>query len=185
MNANLNEYWRRVKTLVNEYLVGIDIGTSGCKAALFTPEGEVVYQGTSAYRTYYPEPGHAEQNPEDWWKAVCESVRRMLETTGIDPRQIKGIGVDGQSGAAIPMDGRGRPLRPAMIWLDRRSVKECEWIADKVGRERLFEVSGNPVAPSDVSGKIRWMQVNEPDLYKTTRKFVQCNSYVVYRLTGR
>jgi xylulokinase len=169
----------------NEYLVGIDIGTSGCKVALFTPDGNVLFQGTKPYTTHYLHPGYAEQNPEDWWRAVCDNLRDMLKHTGIDPRQIKGIGVDGQSGAAIPMDESGKPLRNAIIWLDRRSVKQCEYLNQTIGQEKLFAVSGNPMSPSYVTGKILWIQENEPDLYQQTKKVLQCNSYIVYKLSGK
>lgn len=174
-----------VKPIVpDEYLLGIDIGTSGCKAALFTLDGEVVFQGTQPYPTHYPKPGYAEQQPDDWWRAVCGNVREMLQATGIDPRRIKGVGVDGQSGAAIPMDERGRPLRSAIIWLDRRSARECEQLVREIGPEKLFEVSGNPMSPSYVTGKLRWIREHEPELYRQTKRLLQCNSYIVYKLSG-
>jgi xylulokinase len=170
--------------MFSQYLVGIDIGTSGCKVALFTLDGDVLFQGTKPYTTYFPHSGYVEQNPEDWWRAVCDNLHEMLNQTGIDPRQIKGIGVDGQSGAAIPMDPYGRPLRNAIIWLDRRTVKQCEELTQTIGHDKLFGVSGNPMSPSYVTGKIRWIQENEPILYRQTHKILQCNSYIVYKLSG-
>jgi len=170
--------------MTNQYLAGIDIGTSGCKVALFTPDGEVVFQGTTTYPTHYPLPGYAEQQPEDWWRAVCHGLKQMLQRTGIDPKRIKGVGVDGMSGAAVPMDGQGRALRSAMIWLDRRTVKQCESLTERIGEDKLFAVSGNPMAPSYVTGKIVWIKENQPELYRRTDKLLQCNSYIVYRLTG-
>ena len=171
--------------MTNHYLVGIDIGTSGCKVALFAPDGDILFQGTTSYQTHYPLPGYAEQNPDDWWRAVCDGLRQMLHRTGIDPKRIKGVGVDGMSGAAVPMDGQGRALRNAMIWLDRRTVKQCESITERIGAEKLFAVSGNPMSPSYVTGKMLWIKENEPDLYKRTEKMLQCNSYIVYKLTGK
>ncbi|MDF2959660.1 MAG: carbohydrate kinase [Paenibacillus sp.] len=170
--------------VLNTYLVGIDIGTSGCKVALFDPDGDVLFQGTQPYQTHYPQAGYAEQNPEDWWRAVCVNLRDMFKQTGINPKQIKGIGVDGQSGSAIPLNRNGRLLRNAIIWLDRRTVKQCDQLVESIGQERLFAVSGNPMAPSYITGKLRWLQENEPELYKETSKFVQCNSYIVYKLTA-
>ncbi|TDF98582.1 xylulokinase [Paenibacillus piri] len=169
----------------NSYLLGIDIGTSGCKVALFEPDGTVVFQGTEPYPTYYPQPGYAEQNPEEWWRAVCVNLHRMFKQAGVQPHHIKGIGVDGQSGAAIAVDQRGQPLRNAIIWLDRRSDKQCAQLLDTIGSEKLFAVSGNPLAPSYVTGKLLWMQEHERHLYGQAAKLVQCNSYIVYKLTGR
>lgn len=165
------------------YLVGIDIGTSGCKVALFTLDGDILFQGTRPYPTHYPYAGCAEQNPEDWWRAVCENLRDMFHRTGIDPRHIQGVGVDGQSGAAIPMNVQGKALGNAMIWLDRRTVDQCERLSQAIGQETLFEVSGNPLAPSYVTGKIAWIREHEPDLFRQVYKWLQCNSYVVYKLT--
>ncbi|WP_027086284.1 xylulokinase [Cohnella panacarvi] len=169
----------------DEYLIGIDMGTSGCKLALFNPDGTLVYQGTKVYPTHYPQPGFAEQNPEDWWRAVCDNLHDMFAVTKIAPHLIRGIGVDGQSGAMIPMDDLGKPLRNAMIWLDRRSSRQCEDMVRNIGAEKLFDLSGNPVSPSYVTGKIMWMKEHEPELFLKTKKILQCNSYIVYRLTGQ
>lgn len=171
--------------IANSFLVGIDVGTSGCKIALFTPDGDILFQGTTRYPTHYPQPGSVEQNPGDWWKAVCDGLRQMFHRTGIHPAHIKGIGVDGMSGAAVPVDRQGRALRNAMIWLDRRTVRQCETIAERIGAERLFAVSGNPISPSYVTGKVLWIKENEPDIYSRTEKVLQCNGYIVYKLTGR
>jgi xylulokinase len=170
--------------VAGEYLAGIDIGTSGCKAALFTTDGELVFQGTQPYPTYYPAPGFAEQNPEEWWAAVCRNLRSMLLQTGVDPKRIKGIGVDGQSGSAIPMGKRNRPLRNAIIWLDRRSAAQYEALKRSVGEDEIFAVSGNPLSPSYVTGKILWIKEHEPDLFAQTEKMVQSNGYIVFKLCG-
>lgn len=170
--------------VAGEYLVGIDIGTSGCKVALFTADGEVLFQGTKSYPTYYPAPGYAEQNPEEWWEAVCQNLRQMFRQTGVDPKRIKGIGVDGQSGSAIPMGKHHRPLRNSIIWLDRRSVEQYESLKRSVGEDEIFAVSGNPLSPSYVTGKILWIKEHEPDIFAQTGKMIQSNSYIVFKLSG-
>ncbi|WP_027417964.1 xylulokinase [Aneurinibacillus terranovensis] len=169
----------------NEYLLGIDIGTSGCKVAAFTKDGQVAFQRTEEYETLHPAPGYVEQNPEDWWNAVCRATGRMMAESGISRGEVKGIGVDGQSWAAIPVDRNGTPLRNAIIWLDRRAVKQCEELKRTIGEDKIFSVSGNPLSPSYTTGKILWMKENEPELYRKTYKFLQCNSYIVYKLTGK
>jgi len=166
------------------YLLGIDIGTSGCKIGLFTADGTPLFQSAHPYKTIYPDPGYAEQDPEEWWRAVCHTVRRMLAETGMDGKRIRAIGVDGQSGSALPVDRAGNPLRHAMIWFDRRSAKQCEEMRRNVDEEELFRISGNPVSPSYTTPKMLWMKEKEPELYKKTFKFLQSNSYIVYKLTG-
>jgi xylulokinase len=166
------------------YLLGIDIGTSGCKLAAFTPEGDPVFQCTEKYETLYPAKDCVEQNPLDWWEAVCRATQRMFAQTAIQPRDIRAIGVDGQSWSMIPLDAGGGVLRNSMIWMDRRAVKQCEQMKRLVGAERIFSVSGNPLSPSYTTGKILWMKEHEPELYRRTHKVLQCNSFIVYMLTG-
>ncbi|MEG2316915.1 MAG: FGGY family carbohydrate kinase, partial [Clostridia bacterium] len=89
-------------------LLGIDLGTSACKVALFAPDGSVVAQATADYPVFYPKPGWAEQNPEDWWQAVQRALHEVLE--GVNAADIAGIGVDGQSWSAILMDQAGEVL---------------------------------------------------------------------------
>ena len=93
-------------------LLGIDLGTSACKTALFDPDGRVLAQESEEYPVYYPQPGWAEQEPEEWWRAICTAVRRTLRNSGIRPEQVAGVGIDGQSWSAIPVDRDGRVLAP-------------------------------------------------------------------------
>ena len=83
------------------YLLGIDIGTSACKVAVFEKSGTVVAAANGDYPVYYPKEGWAEQNPEEWWSAVCQAVKKVIEKAGIQPEEIAGIGIDGQSWSAI------------------------------------------------------------------------------------
>ncbi|MBZ4645731.1 MAG: carbohydrate kinase, partial [Clostridia bacterium] len=101
--------------------LGIDIGTSACKVALFDLEGKVIAQSTKEYPVYYPAPGYVEQNPQEWWKGICDAVREAINTAKIDPKQIAGIGVDGQSWSAIPVDKEGNVLYNTPIWMDTRA----------------------------------------------------------------
>lgn len=99
------------------YLLGIDIGTSACKAAVFDRNGEVIASASEEYPVYYPHPGWAEQDPQDWWRAVCTAIKRMA-ADGVDLSEIAGVGIDGQSWSAIPVDQAGNVLART----DRKSV---------------------------------------------------------------
>lgn len=103
---------------MKQYLLGIDIGTSACKIAIFDGDGRVIASGNGDYPVYYPQAGWAEQNPEEWWSAVCRAVRETLEKGKVNPGEIAGIGIDGQSWSAIPMDKNGEVLTNT----DRKSV---------------------------------------------------------------
>ena len=103
---------------MRELLLGVDIGTSACKVAVFNKQGEVIASGNGGYQVYYPHPGWAEQNPDEWWSAVCSAIGDVLKKGNVKPEEIKGIGVDGQSWSAIPIDKDGNVLTNTPIWME-------------------------------------------------------------------
>lgn len=167
-----------------DLLLGIDIGTSGCKIAVFSPDGRVVCTVTEEYPVYYPSPGYVEQEPDDWWNAVCRGTRRMMQEHCIDAAQIAGIGVDGQGWAAVAVDRDGNVLTRNPIWLDTRSEAICKELNETVGEDRIFNVSGNPLKAQYTTGKIIWYQRSMPEVYRRIDKILQSNSFIVYRMTG-
>jgi len=169
---------------MKKWLLGIDIGTSACKVALFSHDGQVAAQGSGDYRVYYPQSGWAEQNPEEWWQAVCGAVRTMLDESGIDPAEISGIGIDGQSWSAIPMDRSGKVLCNTPIWMDTRAQEICEELKESLGEDKIFEVCGNSLQPAYTLPKILWYKKYRPDVYRNTYKILQSNSYIAFCLTG-
>ena len=169
---------------MNTYLLGVDIGTSACKVALFDRSGNVVAQKSEEYTVYCPMQGWAEQEPDEWWSTVCSCIKAVLEISGINPAEIAGIGVDGQSWSAIPMDRNGNVLSRTPIWMDTRSADICAEIREKIDENEIFEVCGNSLEPSYTLPKILWFKKNMPHVYQNTYKFLQSNSFIVYRLTG-
>ena len=164
--------------------MGIDIGTSACKAVLFDLDGIAVVQASGEYPVYYPQAGYAEQEPDQWWSVVCDTVGGMLHDNGIDPALIAAVGVDGQSWSMIPIDKNGTVLARTPIWFDTRASEECEELREAIGDNEIFAVSGNPLTPSYTLPKIKWFQKHAPDLFEKTEKILQSNSYIVFRLTG-
>ena len=147
---------------MGQYLLGIDIGTSACKIAVFDEEGQVKASASGAYQVYYPHAGWAEQNPDEWWQAVSLAIKAALEKGKIRPSEIAGIGIDGQSWSAIPIDREGNVLTNTPIWMDTRAADICERVGRQVGEERIFEVCGNPFKPSYTTPKILWYKENLP-----------------------
>src|SRR5659263_295090 len=121
------------------YLLGIDIGTSGTKTVLFNESGNTVSSAVGEYPLYQPNIGWAEQDPEDWWKAVYETINAVIKKSGINPGDIKGVGLSGQMHGAVLLDKTGKVLRKAIIWCDQRSAYECEQITSLIGKKRLIE----------------------------------------------
>ena len=166
------------------YLLGIDIGTSACKVAVFEKSGTVVAAANGDYPVYYPKEGWAEQNPEEWWEAVCDAIPRVLVKGNISPEEIKGIGIDGQSWSAIAVDKDGNVLTNTPIWMDTRATDICEEFNEKIGKDKIFELCGISLQPSYTTAKIIWYQRNLPEVYAKTYKILQSNSYIAYKLTG-
>jgi len=169
---------------MSTYLLGVDIGTSSCKTAIFDPDGKVIAQGDSEYPVSYPEKGWAEQDPADWWNGICRATREMISESGIDPADIAGIGIDGQSWSAIALDRDGNALCPTPIWTDTRSETICRETAERLGEDKIFGLCGNPVSPCYTWPKILWYRKNRPEVFEKTEKILQSNSYIAYRMTG-
>lgn len=166
------------------YLLGIDIGTSACKVAVFDREGHVAASASGDYPVYYPKEGWAEQNPEEWWSAVCSAIKETLKKGQIAPEEIAGVGIDGQSWSAIAIDKDGRVLTNTPIWMDTRAQSICDRLNEKIGADAIFQVSGNSLQPSYTTAKILWYQENMPEVYEKIDKILQSNSYIAFKLTG-
>lgn len=167
--------------MAKEFLLGIDIGTSACKVAAFTPDGAVKAQASRAYQVYHPETGWAEQEPSEWWEAICEATEQVLRQ--VKPSDICGIGVDGQSWSAIPISREGHVMARTPIWMDVRAKNICAKVEAELGDE-IFQLSGNPFQPSYSTPKLLWFKEERPELFRFVDKFLQSNSYVVWKLTG-
>lgn len=166
------------------YLIGVDIGTSGTKTVLFAENGKPVASKTIEYPLYQPQNGWAEQDPQDWWNASAETIRAVVQESGVDPKQIKGVGLSGQMHGLVMLDENGAVLRRSIIWCDGRTGEECKEITEKVGAKRLIELTANPALPGFTAGKILWVRKHEPDLYRQCRHILLPKDYIRYMLTG-
>jgi xylulokinase len=169
---------------MEELLLGIDIGTSACKVAIFNRMGKVSAQSNQGYKLYYPNPGWVEQNPEEWWNSVCIAIRDCIFKAGIASSQIIGIGIDGQGWSAIPVDKEGNCLHNTPIWMDTRAKDIAERVTSELGANRIFDVAGNAFLPAYTTPKLLWFKETRPEVYKKTYKFLQSNSYIGMKLTG-
>lgn len=169
---------------MEQLLLGIDIGTSACKVALFTREGRAVAAKSAKYPCHYPAPGWVEQDPSVWWEAVCRTVKSVLEDGDIPPASIVGVGVDGQSWAPVYLDENGEVLARAPLWLDTRSKEECRRVERAVGGEEIFRVAGNPLQPMYTTGKVIWLKERYPEVFKKVAKILSSNGYITYKLCG-
>jgi xylulokinase len=166
------------------YLIGIDLGTSGTKTVLFDETGKALAGSTVEYPMYQPQNGWAEQDPADWWNACVATVRSVLASSGIAPAQIAGVGISGQMHGLVMLDEAGQVLRKSIIWCDGRTTAQCEQITDIIGAKRLIEITANPALAGFTAGKILWVRQNEPELYAKCRHILLPKDYLRYKLCG-
>jgi xylulokinase len=169
---------------MDKLLLGIDVGTTGAKAAIFSPDGRLQATGQAEYRLYHPRPGWAEQDPNEWWQAVCVAVRQALAQVPEAPRRVAGVAVSAQAPTMLPLDRAGYPVRPALIWMDRRADAEAVELKEQIGDAELTRITGNRSDPFYVAPKLLWFRRHEPEQFAQTHQFVQINGYINFRLTG-
>jgi xylulokinase len=166
-------------------LLGIDVGTGGTRAVVLNEEGRVVASATDEHAPFAsPQTGWAEQDPADWWRACKGAVRAVLKQDGISADEIAGIGLTGQMHGTVLLDEGGRVLRPALIWCDQRTDAQCRALTERVGAERLIELTLNPALTNFSLTKMLWVREHEPELWAHVRSFLLPKDYVRFRLTG-
>ena len=168
-----------------KFILAHDLGTTGNKSSLFDSQGQAVASSFAAYGTYYPAVNWAEQNPEDWWQAVCESTRQLIQKSRVHPSEIACIVFSGQMMGAVAVDRQVRPLRNAIIWADTRAVDEAQKIIDGIGFEQGYQITGHRISPSYSCAKIMWLREHQPDIYDQAYKFLHAKDFIAARLTGR
>lgn len=156
-------------------LVGLDVGTSAVKGVAIDEEGRVLATASSEYPLLRPQPGWSEQDPEDWWQAAQEVLGRLPDGP---------IGLSGQMHGLVVLDSEQHVLRPAILWNDQRTAVECAEIEERVGLERLLELTGNRALTGFTAPKLLWLRRHEPDLYGRIRHVLLPKDFVRLRLTG-
>jgi len=173
------------QTRMDKLLLGIDIGTTGTKAAVFDVEGNLQAVGQAEYPLRHPHPGWAEQNPDDWWHATCVAVKQALKNIPEGAQRVAGVAVSSQAPTMLPLDQHGKPVRPALIWMDRRAEAEAVKLKERLGAEFIETTTGNRADPFYVAAKLWWYTTHEPENFAQTQIFVQVNGYITYKLTGQ
>lgn len=163
-------------------ILGIDIGTSGVKALLISGQGEVLAAASEEYDLLTPRPNWAEQDPETWWQATIKTVKRcLIKGPGLP---VAAIGLTGQMHGTVFLNKHGAVLRPAILWCDQRTGRQCLEITRTIGAETLVRLTGNRALTGFTAPKILWLRENEPHIYKQVRMILLPKDYIRYRLTG-
>jgi xylulokinase len=167
------------------HVLGIDIGTGGTRAVIMDQAGRIVASATEEHEPFAsPKIGWAEQRPENWWRAAGIAIRKCLTRGNLRGDQISCVGFSGQMHGAVMLDAAGEVVRPALIWCDVRTEKQCKDLTERIGAERLIQLTCNPALPNFTLTKLLWVRENEPQNWSRVRSVMLPKDYVRFRLTG-
>jgi xylulokinase len=166
------------------YFLGIDTSTTSSKALLIDENGAVIAVASSPHTLQTPQPLWSEQDPLEWWEAVSQSIRSVLVKAGISGEAVGAVGLTGQMHGLVLLDGEGEILRPAILWNDQRTQRQCDEIHQRIGKERFIQITGNVALTGFTAPKILWVQENEPEVFNKVKHILLPKDYIRYRLTG-
>ena len=175
-----------MNSLAENYLIGMDLGTTNVKAILMDADGNVQARASRENHLIFPGKSMVEQSADEWWNNAREVFREI--TSAVDPeivRRVRGISISSQTVTMLPVDKDGNPLRNAMIWMDGRSAKEMHYISLMLGHDHYVDIIGGQPDVAFLPNKILWYKMQETDLYLKTAKFMQASSYINFKLTGQ
>ncbi len=164
------------------YYIGVDLGTSAVKLLLMSGDGTIENVVSREYPIFFPHPGWAEQNPEDWWKEVCTGLKEL--TDGFDGSKVAGICFGGQMHGLVILDEDDRVIRPAILWNDGRTAEQTDYLNNVIGKDKLSEYTANIAFAGFTAPKILWVRENEPENFARIAKIMLPKDYIAYRLSG-
>lgn len=169
-----------------QYFLAYDVGTSSVKSILVNETGNILASAIEEYSLQMPNPGWVEQEPIDYWNAICKATKQLVNSTEISINDIKGIAFTTQAMGIIPVDKQGKILYPNISWVDGRAEKQASKIMKKVGGKSIFKFfTGIEITGKDVVPKLLWLKENKPEIYKNTYKFLDVNGYLKYKCTDK
>jgi xylulokinase len=166
------------------YVIGCDVGSQGTNAALYSVDGTLVASAYEQHRLSYPRPGWAEQDPEDWTRALHATIARLLAALPEGPSAVKGLSFASQLDGIVLCDSRGRPLRPALIWMDRRAEAEAAALAGQISPSDFYHHVGVNLDSSHAAFKAMWVREREPEIFARAAQVMPPGSYVLAKAAG-
>jgi len=162
--------------------IGVDLGTSAVKLLLMDEKGTIRNVVSKEYPLFFPHPGWSEQRPEDWYEKTVEGIRELIQDA--DKEQVAGISFGGQMHGLVVLDENDEVIRPAILWNDGRTFKECDYLNNTIGKKKLSEYTANIAFTGFTAPKILWMREQEPENFKRIKKIMLPKDYLAYRMTG-
>ncbi len=167
-----------------QYFIGIDSSTTATKALLMDETGQVIGVASSEYGFETPKPLWSQQEPDLWWQATIKSLSQVIKESGVAAADIKGVGLTGQMHGLVLLDKEGKVLRPAILWNDQRTQAQCDEIRNRLGKDKLVQITGNDALTGFTAPKILWVQEEEPEIYAQGAQILLPKDYVRFMLTG-
>ena len=167
------------------YVAALDLGTTGCRTYIFDLSGTIIASDYQEWQSYYPSPSFVEQDANIWWDSIKKTTESAIKKSGIDKTDIVSLSVTNQRETIVPVDKEGNILHNALVWQDRRTIDQVQYIEKKVGIELVYKTTGLTIDPYFSASKILWFKDNKPEIYKNAHKFLLVADFIIYKLTGQ
>lgn len=164
------------------YYIGIDLGTSSVKLLMIDEEGKIIKTVSKEYPIYYPHPLWSEQNPNDWWEMTKQGLKDILD--GIDSSKVESIGFSGQMHGLVILDDKNNVIRPAILWNDQRTGKQCEYLNNEIGTYNLLNWTANIALTGFTAPKVLWVKQNEKENFDRINKILLPKDFIAYKMSG-
>ncbi len=167
------------------YVAALDLGTTGCRTFIFNLKGDIITSDYQEWNSFFPSPSHVEQDADLWWSSIKITITNAIKKSGVDRSDITSVSVTNQRETIVPVDKAGNPLHNALVWQDRRTTNQVEFIKKKIGIDKIYETTGLTIDPYFSATKILWFKDKKPDIYSKAHKFLLVSDFIMYKLTGQ
>ena len=167
------------------FVAALDLGTTGCRTYIFDLGGVIIASDYQEWVSFYPTPSYVEQDANVWWESIKKTIETAIKKSGIDKTEIVSLSVTNQRETIVPVDKEGNPLHNALVWQDRRTTDQVEFIKNKIGIDKIYKTTGLTIDPYFSATKILWFKDNKPEIYQKTHKFLLVSDFIIYKLTGQ
>ncbi|MBD3338777.1 MAG: hypothetical protein GF353_06705 [Candidatus Lokiarchaeota archaeon] len=167
------------------FVASLDLGTTGCRTFIFDLAGTIIATHYEEWKSHYPTPSYVEQDASVWWDSIKKTIEAAIKKSGIDITEIVSLSVTNQRETIVPVDKEGTPLHNALVWQDRRTTDQVEFIKERVGVEKIYKTTGLTVDPYFSATKILWFKQKKPEIYNKAYKFLLVSDFIIHKLTGR
>ncbi|MFX1499108.1 MAG: FGGY-family carbohydrate kinase [Promethearchaeota archaeon] len=167
------------------FIAALDLGTTGCRTFIFDIAGTILASDYQEWESSYPSPSFVEQNADIWWQSLKKTIETAIKKSGIDSSEIVSLSVTNQRETIVPVDKDGIPLHNALVWQDRRTIDQVEFIKKKIGIDKIYKITGLTIDPYFSATKILWFKDNKPEIYQNTHKFLLVSDFIIHKLTGK